>query len=368
MKRKPQHKSRVAAVFSWLRKDVRRLRFWIAAAIIAAYACHWFILPQFRDLPAQQKTAATEVYDEREVPDVAPMTVVFETEDDMLVSLLAEYTAKFPDIAQVPDIWQVLHTSRLSKLVRDIPYEEKLPHDVVAHKKQPQKKVVQGMGQSVRIAVVIDDMGGSPKRTAEITALHAPLTASFLTFAPHLERQVQKSLAAGHEIMIHVPMQPQSDIYVSDDVLKVDMSESEIERIFGKMLSKFHDVKGINNHMGSRFTERADKLAPVMKILAARNLFFLDSKTTPKSKAEAVAEEYGVRYLHRHVFLDNNNDFDYISGQLQLTEKIARKNGYAIAIGHPKSQTGRALKTWLETLPEKNIRLVPLSELANAGV
>lgn len=368
MRRRTQHKSRTAVVFSWLKKNAGYLRFLLAAAVMALYVCYWSTLPKRRSLPLPQE-AVTIVLPENDVTEQPePEPVVSETDEDNLSALLEQHNADVSDIAPVPDVRQVLHTSRLHKFLKEIPYEEKLPQDIVAHKKIPRKKNAATAGRDIRIAVVIDDMGGSPKRTGEITALKAPLTASFLTFAPNLPRQVQNSLAAGHEIMIHVPMQPRSDIYVSEDVLKVDMSEQEISRTFTVMLDKFHDVKGVNNHMGSRFTERGDKLAPVMKILAERGLFFLDSKTTPKSEAESAAAKYGVRYLHRHVFLDNDNDFDYITGQLRLTEKIARKNGYAIAIGHPKSQTSRALKVWLETLPAKNIRLVPLSELAETGV
>jgi polysaccharide deacetylase 2 family uncharacterized protein YibQ len=65
------------------------------------------------------------------------------------------------------------------------------------------------------------------------------------------------------------------------------------------------------------------------------------------------------------VFIDNNNDKEYILGQLSVAEKLAHKNGYAIAIGHPKSQTYEALKDWLPGLEEKGIILEPLSKIVN---
>lgn len=76
-----------------------------------------------------------------------------------------------------------------------------------------------------------------------------------------------------------------------------------------------------------------------------------------------MAAEYAVPYAHRHVFLDNVNQVEYVNRQLALTEKIARRNGYAIAIGHPKSATYQALKQWLPSLPEKHIKILPLSEI-----
>ena len=97
--------------------------------------------------------------------------------------------------------------------------------------------------------------------------------------------------------------------------------------------------------------------------LSGYDLYFLDSKTTPKSVGEKTAKKYGVDYAHRHVFLDNNNDKKYILKQLAQTERIAKKNGYAVAIGHPKSKTYEALKEWVKTLPEKGIKLVHMSEI-----
>ena len=101
----------------------------------------------------------------------------------------------------------------------------------------------------------------------------------------------------------------------------------------------------------------------VMRELKRRDLFFLDSKTTANSAAENAAAQNGVSYVSRNIFLDNEDKFDYIMRQLHQTEKIARKNGYAVAIGHPKEQTYRALKVWLPTLQSRNLRLVPLSEI-----
>lgn len=213
------------------------------------------------------------------------------------------------------------------------------------------------------IAVVIDDMGINHRRTKDISSLNAPLTASFLTYGDSLHAQVEKSINAGHEIMVHVPMEPKRKANLAPDTLTTDMSEDEIKGGLSDMLKKFQGVRGINNHMGSQFTEDSKRMNYVMEILHERNLFFLDSKTSAKSKGHSAAKANNVPYAHRHVFLDNENDVDYINKQLQLAEKIARKNGYVVAIGHPKSKTYLALKEWLKTLDEKNIQLVHLSEI-----
>ncbi len=218
-------------------------------------------------------------------------------------------------------------------------------------------------GELPVLAVVIDDMGISQIRTKDIISLQAPLTASFLTYGKNLEEQVQNSRAAGHEIMIHTPMEAQNPVDTAPDVLTTKMTPQEIQTNLKIMLNKFHDVKGINNHMGSKLTEDKVRMLAVMDVLKERGLFFLDSKTSAKSRAEEAAAESGIAYAHRHVFIDNNNNKEYILGQLAKAENVARKNGYAIAIGHPKTQTYAALKEWIDTLPDKKLKLVHLSDI-----
>ena len=218
-------------------------------------------------------------------------------------------------------------------------------------------------GEEPVIAVVIDDMGIAKKRTADIISLNAPLTASFLTYGANLENQVKAAEAAGMEIMLHAPMEPYSKVDVAPDVLTTQMSLEEVHQGLEKMLAKFQDVKGINNHMGSKFTEDKARMQVVMEVLKEKGLFFLDSKTTPHSVGKELAQKNGVSYATRHVFIDNKNQVDYILNQLKIAEKIAKRNGYAVAIGHPKSGTYEALKQWLPSLKEKKIKILHMSDI-----
>lgn len=215
------------------------------------------------------------------------------------------------------------------------------------------------------ISIVIDDMGINQQRTKDIIAIQAPLTSSFLTYGKNLEELCKAAENAGHEVMLHAPMEPKVEAALAPDTLKIEMSDEEIKDGFLNMLGKFEgvDLKGINNHMGSRFTESAPKLDVVMKILKDKNMFFLDSKTSEYTTGDKVAALEGVRYLSRDVFLDNQNDYEYVLKQLQKLEKIALKQGYAVGIGHPKSATVEALTDWLKDLEGKPIKLVALSEL-----
>lgn len=220
-------------------------------------------------------------------------------------------------------------------------------------------------GGKVMIAVVIDDMGVIVPHTRDILSLPQPITASFLTYGAANRKQVQDAKDKNFEVMLHVPMMPHAKADLAPVTLSPDMSESEIKDDFIAMLDRYKGLgmKGINNHMGSLFTEDTKSLSYVMQILKERNLFFLDSKTTSKSVGAKVAAEYGVPYIARDVFLDNENDYNYIMGQLRQTEKIAHMRGYAVAIGHPRSQTYLALRDWMKDLPNRKVRLVRLGDL-----
>ena len=232
----------------------------------------------------------------------------------------------------------------------------------VQQAKQPFKAIA---GGPVMVAVVIDDMGVSVPHTRDILSLEKPITASFLTYGAANRKQVKEAKEKGFEVMLHVPMMPHAKADLAPVTLSPDMQEDEIKNDFVQMLDRYKGLgmKGINNHMGSLFTEDEKSLGYVMQILKDRNLFFLDSKTTAKSVGAKVAAEYGVPYIARDVFLDNENDYNYIMKQLRQTEKIAHMRGYAVAIGHPRTQTYLALRDWMKELPERKIRLVRLGDL-----
>jgi len=241
--------------------------------------------------------------------------------------------------------------------------EEKGPEVEQKSKEKTTVEEEKSMPQKKLIAIVIDDMGINKKRTAEINSIKAPLTASFLTYGTQLAEQVKASKDNGHEIILHIPMEPYSAANTAPDQLLVKMGNRQIAARFEEMLQKIDGIKGGNNHMGSKFTENREKLGVIMKILKEKNLFFLDSKTSVKAIGCEVAAEYEIDCANRDVFLDNENNFEYVTGQLKRTERIADNKGYAIAIGHPKSETVKALQNWLKNLDESKYEVVTVGEL-----
>ncbi len=214
------------------------------------------------------------------------------------------------------------------------------------------------------IAIVIDDMGVDRRRSPQVIALPGPMTLSFLTYARDLEAQTQAALEAGHELMIHIPMEPGSNtVDPGPNVLRVeDTIEQTLERLrWG--LDKFDGYVGLNNHMGSKFTQHRDGVRAVLEEVRDRGLLFLDSRTAAGSVASEIAREIGVPFATRNVFLDHVDEEEEIRKSLAQTERLARKNGAAVAIGHPHDKTIKILAEWLPTVTEKGFMLVPMSEL-----
>lgn len=214
------------------------------------------------------------------------------------------------------------------------------------------------------IAIVIDDLGISQQHSKEVLDIDAKLTASFLTYGKNLKALTDLAKSSGKEVIVHIPMEPYAASNTAPDQLNIAMSDEEIKNNLKIILEHFDaDLVGGNNHMGSKFTENREKMSAVMEVLQERKMFFLDSKTSGKAIGCEVAKDFDVDCVSRDVFLDNENKFDYIMNQLKQTEKVAARKGYAIAIGHPKTEMIAALKEWIETLDNKKYRLVYLSEI-----
>lgn len=213
------------------------------------------------------------------------------------------------------------------------------------------------------VAVVIDDLGMNRRNTAALNRLKGPLTLAFLPYAGALEAQTQAARAAGHELLMHMPMEPIGHDWPGPDALLRSLDTAEFRRRLGRNFDSFSGFVGINNHMGSRLTRDHERMAAIMQELRARGLLFLDSKTVPHSVADEEAERYGVPFAQRDVFLDHEIDREYIMSQLGTLERLAKRNGAAVAIGHPHDVTIEALKRWLPTLEERGLALVPISTI-----
>jgi uncharacterized protein len=208
------------------------------------------------------------------------------------------------------------------------------------------------------IAIVIDDLGSDAEATRRAIHLPQAVTLSFLPYPDATPVLAREAVRAGHEILVHVPMEPEGRDDPGPNALLTDLNRDEILRRLSWSLDRVPGFSGVNNHMGSRFTADRAALIPVMETLADRHVFFLDSRTTPQSAVIATAHEFGVASAGRDVFLDDDQTAVSVNAQLALTEHIAAESGVAIAIGHPHAATLASLEIWVAHL--KGVRLIPV--------
>ncbi|ERK06853.1 putative divergent polysaccharide deacetylase [Pantoea sp. AS-PWVM4] len=215
-----------------------------------------------------------------------------------------------------------------------------------------------------KLSIVIDDFGYRPVEENKVLQMPAAVSVAVLPNATYAREMATKAHQSGHEVLIHLPMAPLSKQPLEKDTLTPEMSSAEIERIIRDAVGKVPYAVGLNNHMGSKMTSSLPGMQKVMQVLNHYNFYFLDSMTIGNSQSIPAAQGTHVKVLKRRVFLDDSQNDAAIRQQFTRAVKLAQRDGYAIAIGHPHPNTVRVLQQMLPTLPA-DITLVRPSQLLN---
>ncbi|HEN3632037.1 TPA: divergent polysaccharide deacetylase family protein [Yersinia enterocolitica] len=218
-----------------------------------------------------------------------------------------------------------------------------------------------------KLSIVIDDFGYRPQNENKVLQMPLPISVAILPNAPYAKEMAIKAHNQGREILIHLPMAPLSKQPLERDTLQPSMSSEEIQRIIRQAVNSVPYATGMNNHMGSAMTSSLPGMQKVMQVLEHYQLYFLDSVTIGNSQASRAAEGTGVKVIKRKVFLDDSQNEAAIRQQFNRAVELARRNGSAIAIGHPHPATIKVLQQMLPQLPA-DIVLVRPSALLNEPV
>ena len=214
-----------------------------------------------------------------------------------------------------------------------------------------------------RLVIIVDDMGQNIKIFNKFSQLDEAITFSILPRLPHTKKVAKKAQELNYDVMLHLPMQPNDfpTINPGEGALLVhDEAEVTMEKLLANM-SEVPNAIGVNNHMGSAFTQYAAGMDQVMRVLKKGDLFFLDSKTASGRVSKNAAMVSGVPFLSRDIFLDDNPDPIKVREQLAKASEMAISRGLAIAICHPRASTFEILKEDLPQLKAKGIRIVRIS-------
>ena len=210
------------------------------------------------------------------------------------------------------------------------------------------------------LVIMIDDVSNK-RQVTKIQNINYPITMSFLP--PASNHKHSASIAKNIKVhMIHLPLEASTRSFEEENTLHVGDSLEKIDTRIKELKQQYPNTIYTNNHTGSKFTKDDVSMDRLTKTLKKYGYFYIDSRTTSKTVIKKYAKKYNLPYLSRNIFIDNKQDKQYIISQLKKAIKIAKKKGYAIAIGHPHKITLQTLKDVKYLF--KDVQLVNIDTLA----
>ena len=194
-----------------------------------------------------------------------------------------------------------------------------------------------------KLVIIIDDVVSKSQKD-KILNIGYPITMAFLP--PNGVQKESAIIAQNLPFhMIHFPMQASKNFKnIEINTLNISDSYETIEARVKQLRVLYPNATYTNNHTGSVFTENYEAMDKLFRALKKYNFIFVDSKTTPNSVAKELSIKYQMPYIVRDTFLDNDRSFTAIQNQLKDAIRVAKKQGFAIAIGHPYEVTFQVLK------------------------
>jgi hypothetical protein len=262
-------------------------------------------------------------------------------------------------LVQVP-VAELVEDSQYGPLPKVAP-DGRRPIDVYA---RPSRYAVKAAGQPPRIAVLINGMGLSDGATAEaIKGLPAPISVAYGAYGRNLQDWVTKARAAGHEVLLQIPLEPQD--YPTNDpgphTLLTTLPPEENMKRLQWLMSRFTGYVGLTNQMGAKFETAQDSFLPVLEEVKARGLLFVDDGTTQNSAGGQIAGTIGLDYAAADVDIDAVPSPDSIAKALAQLEALAKERGSAIGVASAKPATIKQLSQWAGQLQGKGFVLIPVS-------
>ena len=220
------------------------------------------------------------------------------------------------------------------------------------------------LAQAPRIAIIIDDLGYQLAAGQRAVNLPGPVACAVLPETPRAAMLAEAAFARGKDVLLHLPLQSmEQSVNAEPGAIFLDMTRSEFARSFARSIASVPHAVGVSNHQGSLLTQHPGHMAWLMEEIEAQgDLFFVDSYTTHRSIALALALESGVPAVRRDVFLDPDRSLGTLQREFDRLKDLSRRQGMAVGIGHPYPATLAFLETELPKLADEGYELVGIGE------
>ncbi len=219
-----------------------------------------------------------------------------------------------------------------------------------------------------RIAIVVTGLGHSSEAArSAIQGLPGPITLAFSPYSRHLDEWMRLARTAGHEVLMHVPMEP---IEFPDDdpgpnTLLTSLKPSDnYERLLWA-LGRGVGYVGVVSHKGSRFTADNRHMQPVLAALNRRGLLFVDSRTSARRATADIATTIGLPWTIGTHRIDPRFAREPIDARLRELETVARKYGSAVGIGSVSPVTFERIAAWVNGVRRRGFVLAPVSAVVD---
>lgn len=217
-----------------------------------------------------------------------------------------------------------------------------------------------------RVAIVVTGLGLSAAATeSAIQGLPGSVTLAFAPYSPRLNDWIRLARAAGHEVLINIPMEPTN--YPAYDpgpqtLLTSLNAQRNLDRLFWS-LSRGTGYVGVVDFLGSQFTTSRVHMTPVLEAIKNRGLLYLDSNSSPRSVSPSVAAKLNLVSAKATLTLDERASRTEIDRRFAELEQRAKRERRAIGIASPYPVSLERIANWVRQLEARGIAIAPVSAL-----
>ena len=249
--------------------------------------------------------------------------------------------------------------------VKEVPKED--AKEIIYSDSKGEEKLVLEINyfEPPKLAILIDDVGMNTKTTTYFKKIDKVLSFATMPYLPRTKQATKILRDAGFEVILHMPMEGSSDTLNSrtEGLIRPSMTKKEIYDKFDGAIENLGEVKGFNNHMGSRFTSDSEKMEELLSYVKKKDMFFIDSNTNSKAEGYNVAKKLDIPTYYTSYFIDNSHKKEDIIKAIKVSVKLAKEKQKVLVIGHYRKETAEAIYEMLGYIEDEGVEMVSISEM-----